>query len=216
MKSNAVAFSVFVAVIISVFLVFSIFGILYFYWGDVSAVKDSFSTVAGFFGGFATLGAAVIAGYLFNGWKDQHNKNIDAQMCMKTFDLFQSFEFELLEIRTFAMYFLNSPVKIHLYDQFNANLDRLNKLADETTIVLSNLGYFIPASHFDTKFKPQFNNLLEDLESYIETYDKVFRHYQNNKNHEKFIKKYFDLSETLRARYRATCVELREYYKALN
>lgn len=71
MKNSAFAFSIFVAVIITLFLVFSIFGILYFYWGDVTAVKDSLSTIAGFFGGFATLGAAVIAAYLFNDWKDE-------------------------------------------------------------------------------------------------------------------------------------------------
>lgn len=71
MKNSAVAFSIFVAVIITLFLVFSIFGILYFYWGDATAVKDSLSTIAGFFGGFATLGAAVIAAYLFNDWREQ-------------------------------------------------------------------------------------------------------------------------------------------------
>jgi len=70
-KNSAVAFSIFVAVIITLFLVFSIFGILYFYWGDATAVKDSLSTIAGFFGGFATLGAAVIAAYLFNDWREQ-------------------------------------------------------------------------------------------------------------------------------------------------
>ena len=88
MKKNAVTFSIFIAVIISVFLAFSIFGILYFYWGDVSAVKDSFSTVAGFFGGFATLGAAVVAGYLFNGWKiteDHKTKNMHINNAVNTF-----------------------------------------------------------------------------------------------------------------------------------
>lgn len=82
MKNSAVVFSISVAVIITLFLVFSIFGILYFYWGDIAAVKDSLSTIAGFFGGFATLGAAVIAAYLFNDWKDEYNHNLNSNILL--------------------------------------------------------------------------------------------------------------------------------------
>ena len=82
MKNNAVAFSIFIAVIISVFLAFSVFWILYFYWGDASAVKDALSTVTGFFGGFATLGAAVVAGYLFNDWKDEYSQSLNGSILL--------------------------------------------------------------------------------------------------------------------------------------
>ena len=80
MRVKPVVFSVGVAILIVVILVFSIFGILYFYWGDTTAVKDSLSTIAGFFGGFATLGAAIIAAYLFNDWRDQHNKTVENEL----------------------------------------------------------------------------------------------------------------------------------------
>lgn len=68
-KIAPIIFSIAVAVIISIFLIISIFCILYFYWGNSSAVKDSISTVGSIFGGFATLGAAIIAAYLFTDWK---------------------------------------------------------------------------------------------------------------------------------------------------
>lgn len=79
-KFNAVGFSVGVVIALTTFFLFAIGVILYFYWGDPSAVKDALSTTASFFGGFATLGAAVIAAYLFNDWRDQHNKAIVAEV----------------------------------------------------------------------------------------------------------------------------------------
>ncbi|OTG82333.1 hypothetical protein [Acinetobacter sp. ANC 4648] len=75
MNKGAIIFSILVATIISIILAFSIFGILYFHWGDIEAVKNSLSTVSSFFGGFATLGAAIIAAYLVADWKKQATYN---------------------------------------------------------------------------------------------------------------------------------------------
>lgn len=44
MNKGAIIFSILVATIISIILAFSIFGILYFHWGDIEAVKNSLST----------------------------------------------------------------------------------------------------------------------------------------------------------------------------
>lgn len=71
-RFNAVGFSIGVVVVITTIFIFAIFGILYFYWGDETAVKDSLSTAASFFGGFATLGAAIVAAYLYTDWKEPH------------------------------------------------------------------------------------------------------------------------------------------------
>ncbi|MDC5338504.1 hypothetical protein OHW59_17810, partial [Acinetobacter baumannii] len=71
MNKSAFAISIFTIGLILLILLFSIFGILYFYWGNVKAVQDSLSTTGSIFGAIATLGAAGIAIYLFNDWREQ-------------------------------------------------------------------------------------------------------------------------------------------------
>ena len=80
-KNNSVIiFSLTVTAIIAICLFITVFAILYFYWGDETAIKDALSTTGAFFGGFATLGTAVVASYLFYGWKEQHNKTVIADV----------------------------------------------------------------------------------------------------------------------------------------
>lgn len=53
--------------------------ILFYYVDNISGIKDAWSTIGGFFGGFATLTAAYIASRLFNDWrfeKDHETKVI--------------------------------------------------------------------------------------------------------------------------------------------
>ncbi|MFK7254086.1 hypothetical protein ABBZ21_09400 [Acinetobacter baumannii] len=88
MNKRVVIFSCSVAAIIFTFLLFSIIGFLFFYWGDHAAVKDSLATVAGIFGGITTIAASVIAAYLFNDWKEQHNLQILAKEAKDAFHLF--------------------------------------------------------------------------------------------------------------------------------
>lgn len=73
MNKSVLTISIIIIGIIILFILFSILGILYFYWGDQKAVQDSLSTTGSIFSAVATLGAAGVAAYLFNDWKDQKN-----------------------------------------------------------------------------------------------------------------------------------------------
>ncbi|MDC4797888.1 hypothetical protein NQ843_18870, partial [Acinetobacter baumannii] len=68
MNKSAFSISIMIIGLILVFLIFSIFGILYFYWGDAKAVQDGLSTTGSIFGAIATLGAAYVAVHLYNDW----------------------------------------------------------------------------------------------------------------------------------------------------
>lgn len=84
MNKNVIVFSIAVVSIITFFLIFSIFWILFFSWGDVNSAKDSLSIVSGIFGGVTTLSAAVIAAYLFNDWKEQKKYEIVSTLAIET------------------------------------------------------------------------------------------------------------------------------------
>ncbi|EOQ72994.1 hypothetical protein [Acinetobacter lactucae] len=79
MNKNVVAYSISVSVILLVILIWSVLGILFKYWGDVTAIKDSLSTISGIFGGLATLGAAITAAYLYTDWREQLTSTVQQE-----------------------------------------------------------------------------------------------------------------------------------------
>lgn len=74
-----VIFSIIVATILGIILIITIFICLFFSWGSTSAFKDSIAIVGSLFGGCATLATGLIATFLFNDWKEQHNKTVIAE-----------------------------------------------------------------------------------------------------------------------------------------
>ncbi|MGU3311836.1 hypothetical protein [Acinetobacter sp. M5A5_2a] len=99
MNKNVVAYSISVSVILLVILIWSVLGILFKYWGDVTAIKDSLSTVSGIFGGLTTLGAAIIAANLFNDWRDQHNKSVSNEYAKKVLESYDRLSNSILEFQ---------------------------------------------------------------------------------------------------------------------
>ena len=87
-------------VIASIF-VFTITAILYFNWGDKAAISGALSTTGSFFGGFATLGAAIIAAHLFNDWRVQHNKEMEIQFISKVMESFNLFDLKITKMFQF-------------------------------------------------------------------------------------------------------------------
>ncbi|BCZ09762.1 hypothetical protein CAT25_00330 [Acinetobacter pittii] len=79
MNKSAFSISIMIIGIILIFLLFSIFGILYFCWGNAKAVQDSLSTTGSIFSAIATLGAACVAAFLFNDWRTVHSTESDTQ-----------------------------------------------------------------------------------------------------------------------------------------
>lgn len=93
MSRSAIIFSTFVAIIIISILIISTVAIILCYWGDVNAFKDSMNINVGIFGGLTTLGAAIIAAYLFNDWREQKNYDLQKEYVEKfsilLFDMYQ-------------------------------------------------------------------------------------------------------------------------------
>ena len=181
----------------------------------LSTLKDALSTTSGFFGGITTLIAAYIASKLFNDWKDAHNKNIDAQLCMKIYDFIDFANQELVVVSGFIRNYsqLRAEDRPRYRNLLSDHFNRLKNLSDLTTLNLSNLGYFIDETEYNLLYVPKINELMGNLE----VYSTVYQNYENNLNftvdnniHERLD----DLMIDTRNRYRAFIVELKKYYKA--
>lgn len=92
MNKSAFSISIMFIGLILIILLFSIFGILYFFWGNVKAVQDSLSTTGSIFSAIATLGAAAIAAYLFNDWKVQQKHLNSIQFGIEVYASFKKFD----------------------------------------------------------------------------------------------------------------------------
>lgn len=148
MNKNVVVYSIFVSVILLAILTWSIFGIFFKYWGDISAIKDSLSAVSGIFGGLATLGAAVIAAHLFNDWRDQHNKSVSNEYAKKVLESYDKLsnsilEFELKkdELNSDLFYFL---IGLQLFTETDSTgyLKKVNDIKSIATIIKTNFNFF--------------------------------------------------------------------------
>lgn len=113
MTKKNMTYSITVLATILAILIMAIFAIFFKYWGNVTAIKDSLTILSSFFGGFATLGAALIAAYLFNDWKEQHNKQVTNILALQAYDEFSNFEKNTLE---FATYISDLEILIGSYE----------------------------------------------------------------------------------------------------
>lgn len=207
------------AIIVCSVLMIPIFSFAYYLYSQTDlklfeVLDKSFGVTAGLFGGAATLTAAYIASLLFNDWRHAHNMSVDTQMCLKGFDFIQNLDIKLMNIRMFMLRYFRSDPKLDLNKEFRKHVHELEIIANETAIIFSNFGFFIPKDEFDSKFKPQFEAIIDVLEFYIKTCHERYRFDQGIAS-EEYIATYIQLNESLRARYRATFFELRSYYKAL-
>ena len=132
MNKSALAISIMIIGLILIFLLFSIFGILYFYWVNVKAVQDSLSTTGSIFSAIATLGAASVAAYLFNDWKKQQRYQNSIEFGKIALDSFKKYDnsfdnlvdkliIECSSLETESSYFIDEET-----------LDYLTELSEET------------------------------------------------------------------------------------
>lgn len=156
MNKSVVIFSITVAAIILTFLLFSILAILFQHWGDTTSVKDSLSIISGIFGGVTTLGAAIVAAYLFNDWKVQHNKQVQNTLSLQVFEEFIMFE---KNIREFALYISHLESLRHSYDSNELTWEIIHK--DGHLVYIQNIN--LKKEEMDLNF----HTLMDKLRSYF-------------------------------------------------
>lgn len=211
-KINPLALSVIGGMFIFA-IVYILFWVLLLCLDSPNAAREAINVLGGYFGGVATLWAAFIAAYLFNDWRISHNKNIDAQLCMKVMDSVYDCDLNLLRINSFLVDYLSEPNKISYQKELNVNLNRLRDIINIMASSLCILGHIIPKNDYNRNFLPSLQGVIDDLEEYHKTIDTTFRGL-NTPMPSEFIQKYNILCESSRVKYRSVIEELRRYYKA--
>ncbi|MDV7586174.1 hypothetical protein R4552_02065 [Acinetobacter baumannii] len=188
MNKSALAISIIFIGLITFSLIFSIFCILYFSWGDLKAIQDSLSTTGSIFGAIATLGAAGVAAYLFNDWKDQHNKQVQSSFAVQVFENFNIFEKNILEL---SIHILRLESLSNSYDNYELTWQILYK--DGHAIYLENL------ESTKRELDLSFNNLMSMLKNYY-IFNNEFEIF--SKKNEKYLNKFIEINKVLSPSYR--------------
>lgn len=77
--------------------VYILFWVLFLCLDSPDASQAAINTLGSYFGGVATLWAAIVAAYLFNDWKDQHNKNLEKDAIYQILSVIESHHFPLMQ-----------------------------------------------------------------------------------------------------------------------
>ncbi|MGU3311835.1 hypothetical protein [Acinetobacter sp. M5A5_2a] len=79
--------------IISICIIFFFFILLIYSHNTIdNPLKEAFTLTIGLISALTTIGAAIIAAYLFNDWKAQHNKSMEVQLALIMIEKFESFD----------------------------------------------------------------------------------------------------------------------------
>ncbi|MEN3980107.1 hypothetical protein [Acinetobacter sp. CWB-B33] len=157
-----IVFSVTGGIMISLIFTLSSFWIFFQYAGSLDSGQNALNTLGAYFGGIATLWAAIIAAYLFNDWREQKKYELEKEyidkLATSIFNIYQSI-------------FSQSSQILYMYENYTKNkkysflyLDRVDFLniseKDKLSHYLSSLiGEIIPES----KFKLNYSDFQETL-----------------------------------------------------
>lgn len=100
MEIKPIAFSFAVSLSIAFLFLLTTFWIFYEYSGSEISANDALSTTGSYFGAVATLGAAIIAAYLFTDWRDEKEYDLKTNYLIKCIERAKSIEMDLIALST--------------------------------------------------------------------------------------------------------------------
>lgn len=158
--------SMIVATTISILFLAIIFWIFFQYSGSASSGKDTLNTLGSYFGGITTLGAAIVAGYLFNDWRDNEN-----------FKRTQYLYDNCLQVAYDSTEHIDVLLHLLLQPKNSVNNQKISEtistLLDSTFVLISKVG-------MDYNESIKSDKKLEELFEIVLIINKKFRDYDNN------------------------------------
>lgn len=167
--------------------------------------RDALSFAGGLFGGLATFGAAIIAAYLFNDWRSQHNKQVKNEFSLRVYHSFNTVvnEVLLLGLKIEELIPPEKPKKWLFKNQdpstikFAATLDEIAEIEERLQVSISDLldrmrEFFIVTNQVEagsswiSRYVKLFFIISEDDFRDLTSLQEVVQKYRNR--HEKYIK----------------------------
>lgn len=184
MNKNVVSYSIIVSVIILTVLIWSILSVLFKYWGNVTTIKDSLSIISSFFGGLATLGAALIAANLFNDWRDQHNKSVRNQFSIEAYNKFseleQSLHLCLFDIDTLQASINDSDYAITPFTpRYQECLPLVEEIFKKLILIKMNFSDYVGKQRSYGAVSGQFDKINKNLDDYIMEFHNIDKNQKN-------------------------------------
>ncbi|WP_088458347.1 hypothetical protein [Acinetobacter soli] len=167
MSKSVLTVNIIVIGLITLILIFSIFYILYFHWGESKFIQDSLSTTGSIFSAVATLGAAGVAAYLFNDWKDEHNKIIESNSASELINL-------IIQIKV-QLRLMNILLEDSEEDNQMINIE-ISKIIDN--FKNNNQFFQEKMEFFNLLIKKEFKkyeNFLNECESLVDSFGKIVK-----------------------------------------
>ncbi|WP_288421043.1 hypothetical protein [uncultured Acinetobacter sp.] len=146
---------------------------LYSYNNINDALKESWTIAFSCISALTTIGAAIIAAYLFNDWRDQHNKQVQNSLALQVFSAFSIFEKNL---REFSLYLSHLENLRSSYDNYEMTWDLINR--NEEIIYIRNIQS--KKDEMDLNFYALIDQLRNfyvfsnDLKQYEESYNRYY------------------------------------------
>ncbi|MBB6363523.1 hypothetical protein [Acinetobacter lwoffii] len=119
-----------------------LFWALFLCFDSPNAAREAINVLGSYFGGVATLWAAVVAAYLFTDWKEQHNKSIISNDAKTAFHLIHN-ERNLIHDIKFYLAEIENIDEYNLYDYRDRLQSHFNNLIKNYNKNRYNLGEFI-------------------------------------------------------------------------
>lgn len=132
-KINPIALSVIGGIFIFT-VTYILFWVLFLCLDSPSATQAAMNTLGSYFGGIATLWAACVAAYLFNDWRDEHNKTVEKEM---GWVVIQKFDAAKFRFSRFEESFQNFKYKCNFPEEMED--DELQNLDKDLNSILSSI-----------------------------------------------------------------------------
>lgn len=159
--------------------------------------KDFISSFGSIIGGIGTFFAAFIAAYLFNDWKEQHNKTIIGGDARKAFTLLHNERNYLLDLQHKLKDQIGHSPKIYFTVSDQKMVDLINNLVDVHNQNRFELAEFIfliedqdlrnEISNYRNAIKEYLDD-ISDWKKNIQSYDNIYEEYK------KHLKNCYDLN----------------------
>ena len=213
MKIKPIVFSFAVSIILASAFLVVIFWVIYTYLGDLEATKSTLNTTGSFFGGVSTLGAAVVAAYLFNDWKIQHNKNIDWHFSKQSVDLAQTAYFDLVKSLRIIETIQETGSEECTKKLLNTLLI-IQDLNDKSRAILPTITHFTTENEYNREFLPVIEKIIVRLEVYESVLTQLSANQKYKPGYEKLLADVDALCNEIILLYRQIGLKLSTYYRA--